>query len=150
MPVSHEKSSSRMLSPSLLMIIVLRTVYKDIRLELLSHGLLTDKAAGEYELSCSRRESRQGFAKFSKMFCDSLVMWGLYNTLSEDTKGITIGKYMAELRELCSRHSLPCDSIKMVTSEPVPGPGFQFMSSYVFVYVNLNASPDFSGSGVIT
>ena len=37
--------------------------------------------------SCSRRESRQGFAKFSKMFCDSLVMWGLYNTLSEDTKG---------------------------------------------------------------
>ena len=66
--------------------------------------------------SCSRRESRQGFAKFSKMFCDSLVMWGLYNTLSEETKGVTIGKYMAELRELCSRHSLPCDSIKMVTT----------------------------------
>ncbi|KAF9299050.1 hypothetical protein BGZ91_010036, partial [Linnemannia elongata] len=62
------------------------------------------------------RESRQGFSTFSKMFCDSLVIWGLYNTLSGEIKGITIGKYMAELRELCSRHSLPCDSIKMVTS----------------------------------
>ncbi|OAQ22397.1 hypothetical protein K457DRAFT_1882461 [Linnemannia elongata AG-77] len=34
----------------------------------------------------------------------------------EEARGRAIGKYMAELRELCSRHSLPCDSIKMVTS----------------------------------
>jgi hypothetical protein len=42
---------------------------------------------------------RKGFSAFSKLFCDSIIFWGLYNGRKEETKGTTIGKYIAELRD---------------------------------------------------
>ena len=32
-----------------------------------------------------------GFSGFSKLFCDSIIFWGLYNRKREDIKGTTIG-----------------------------------------------------------
>ena len=56
---------------------------------------------------------RKGFAVFSKLFCDSIIFWGLYNGAKEETKGTTIGKYIAELRDLFNQNSLEVESVKM-------------------------------------
>ncbi|KAG0195781.1 hypothetical protein BGX28_000637 [Mortierella sp. GBA30] len=56
---------------------------------------------------------RKGFAVFSKRFCDSIIFWGLYNSTKEETKGTTIGKYIAELREVFNQYDLDVDSIKL-------------------------------------
>ncbi|KAG0047929.1 hypothetical protein BGZ90_007752, partial [Linnemannia elongata] len=36
-------------------------------------------------------EEQTGFAKFSKLFCDSMMFWGLYNYADDSTKGTAIG-----------------------------------------------------------
>ncbi|KAI1288809.1 hypothetical protein EDD11_009647, partial [Mortierella claussenii] len=56
---------------------------------------------------------RKGFSAFSQLFCDSIIFWGLYNGAKEDTKGTTIGKYIAELRDVFNQASLEVDSVKM-------------------------------------
>ncbi|OAQ25842.1 hypothetical protein K457DRAFT_22661 [Linnemannia elongata AG-77] len=57
MPVSHEKSFQQDVvaewDPNA-MYEMLEQVYNGIRLELLSHGLLTDMAAGEYVMKRSQ------------------------------------------------------------------------------------------------
>ncbi|KAF9271172.1 hypothetical protein BGZ88_006681, partial [Linnemannia elongata] len=59
---------------------------------------------------------RQGFTRFSKMFCDSMVFWAPVNSADEEVKGKFIGKYMADLREAFGKADLPCDSIKSLHS----------------------------------
>ncbi|KAF9975190.1 hypothetical protein BGZ75_000613 [Mortierella antarctica] len=59
---------------------------------------------------------KEGFKNFSKLFCDSIVFWGLCNGLDEKSKGLTIGKYIAELREQFNSASLAVESVKLVTS----------------------------------
>lgn len=54
-----------------------------------------------------------GFTRYSKMFCDSIVFWGLDNHKMKDTQGTAIGKYIAELRHAFSQSSLDVESIKM-------------------------------------
>ncbi|KAI1286528.1 hypothetical protein EDD11_000356, partial [Mortierella claussenii] len=57
---------------------------------------------------------REGFAIFSKLFCDSIVFWGLYNGQMEKTKGTTIGKYIAEIRDVFAHSPLDAMSVKLV------------------------------------
>ncbi|CAO3572432.1 unnamed protein product [Mortierella alpina] len=59
---------------------------------------------------------KEGFKGFSKLFCDSIVFWGLCNGMDEKSKGTTIGKYIAELRDEFHNSSLEVESIKSVTS----------------------------------
>ncbi|KAG0043687.1 hypothetical protein BGZ83_011129 [Gryganskiella cystojenkinii] len=80
---------------------------------------LADVAAYWYMPSGSIKH--KGYGKFSKMFCDSMVFWGLYNASNETTKGQTTGKYIAELRETFTRLSLPFDSIKTVNTDILSG-----------------------------
>ena len=58
-------------------------------------------------------EERLGFSGFSKLFCDSIIFWGLYNSAREDTKGTTIGKYIMDLRHAFKKSSLEVDSVKL-------------------------------------
>lgn len=56
---------------------------------------------------------RRGFTKYSKLFCDSIIFWGLYNGEKEETKGTTIGKYIAQLRDVFNQSSLEVESVKL-------------------------------------
>jgi hypothetical protein len=58
-------------------------------------------------------EKKEGFSMFTKFFCDSIIFWGLYNGEKEDKKGTTIGKYIAELRDIFAQSSLVVDSVKL-------------------------------------
>jgi hypothetical protein len=60
-------------------------------------------------------EERQGFAKFSKLFCDSIIFWGLYNHADDRTKGTAIGKCIAELRDAFNT-DLKVESVKFMHS----------------------------------
>ena len=44
-------------------------------------------------------KEQKGFARFSKLFCDSIIFWGLYNHADDRSKGTAIGKYVAVLRD---------------------------------------------------
>ena len=57
-----------------------------------------------------------GFAKFSKLFCDSIIFWGLYNHADDRSKGTAIGKYVAELRHEFGHTDLDVESIKFTHS----------------------------------
>lgn len=57
-------------------------------------------------------EERKGFSVFSKLFCDSIIFWGIYNCIREDTKGTAIGKYKAELQDAFNQSGLEVDSVK--------------------------------------
>lgn len=57
-----------------------------------------------------------GFAKLSKLFCDSVIFWGLYNHADDKSKGTAIGKYMAELRDAFSHTDLRVESVKLAHS----------------------------------
>ncbi|KAI1281197.1 hypothetical protein EDD11_001410, partial [Mortierella claussenii] len=57
---------------------------------------------------------RTGYAGFSKVFCDSIIFWGLYNGAKEETKGTATGKYIAELRDVFNQSSLDVESVKVV------------------------------------
>ncbi|CAO3570249.1 unnamed protein product [Mortierella alpina] len=59
---------------------------------------------------------KEGFKGFPKLFCDSIVFWGLCNGMDEKSKGTAIGKYIAELRDEFHNSSLEVESIKSVTS----------------------------------
>ena len=78
----------------------------------------------------------KGFAEYSKLFCDSIVFWGLYNAMDETTKGASIGKYTAVLREIFTNNSLQTESIKCVTS------GFVYRSSEYFSSAQLKKHKD--------
>lgn len=54
-----------------------------------------------------------GFTDYSKIFCDSIIFWGLYNGRKESKKGTTIGKYIAELREIFEDADMDVESIMM-------------------------------------
>lgn len=56
---------------------------------------------------------KEGFTDFSKIFCDSIIFWGLYNGEKEKTKGTVIGKHIAELRQVFEEASLEVESIKV-------------------------------------
>jgi hypothetical protein len=58
---------------------------------------------------------RKGFSAFSKLFCDSIIFWGLYNGAKEETRGSTIGKYIAELRDTFTQNSLDVESVKLAS-----------------------------------
>jgi hypothetical protein len=79
-------------------------------INLCSH-LLTDMG----RLRCPPLGSveKEGFAKFSRLFCDSIIFWGLYNTRTE-SKGAATGKYISEIRSIFNRLSLEVASIKLV------------------------------------
>ncbi|OAQ25627.1 hypothetical protein K457DRAFT_1866858 [Linnemannia elongata AG-77] len=64
---------------------------------------------------------RQGFTRFSKMFCDSMVFWAPVNSADEKVKGKSIGKYMADLRKAFGKTDLPYDSIKSLHSGALLG-----------------------------
>ena len=52
----------------------------------------------ESHLGC---ETKEGFTKFSKLFCDSINGMGYGgNALDETGKGLTIGRYIAEIRDI--------------------------------------------------
>lgn len=80
--------------------------------------LLTDMG----KLRCPPLESikKEGFAKFSKLFCDSIVFWCLYNVDSVAV-GAAIGRYIAEIRDIFSRISLDVASIKSVQRGIITG-----------------------------
>jgi hypothetical protein len=61
----------------------------------------------------------KGFAKFSKLFCDSIIFWGLYNYADDNTKRMAIGKYIAELRDAFNNADLDVESIKLTHSGKV-------------------------------
>ncbi|KAG0195875.1 hypothetical protein BGX28_000435, partial [Mortierella sp. GBA30] len=53
---------------------------------------------------------RNGFAGYSKLFCDSIIFWGWYNYAKQDTKGTAMGKYIAELRHAFNQSALDVES----------------------------------------
>src|SRR5689334_3076835 len=61
-------------------------------------------------------EERQGFAKFSKLFCDSIIFWGLYNHADDRTKGTAVGKCIAVLRDAFNNTDLMVESVKFTHS----------------------------------
>src|SRR5690349_21589201 len=61
-------------------------------------------------------KERMGFAKFSKLFCDSIIFWGLYNHADGSSKGTAIGKYIAELRDAFNHTALDVESVKLTHS----------------------------------
>jgi hypothetical protein len=62
---------------------------------------------------------RKGFTKFSKLFCDSIIFWGIYNFADDTTKGTAIGKYIAELRDAFNHTDLNVESVKLVDARQV-------------------------------
>lgn len=62
---------------------------------------------------------RKGFTKFSKLFCDSVIFWGIYNFADNSTKGTAIGKYIAELRDAFNHSDLDVESIKFLDARRV-------------------------------
>jgi hypothetical protein len=58
----------------------------------------------------------EGFAKYSKLFCDSIIFWGLSNGADEQSKGIDTGKHIANIRSVNNQSSLEVESIKSVGS----------------------------------
>jgi hypothetical protein len=62
---------------------------------------------------------RKGFTKFSKLFCDSIIFWGIYNFADDTTKGTAIGKYIAELRYAFNHTDLDVESIKFLDARQV-------------------------------
>ncbi|OAQ22080.1 hypothetical protein K457DRAFT_1825778 [Linnemannia elongata AG-77] len=71
--------------------------------------LLSD--VGNLKSLPAESKERMGFAKFSKLFCDSIIFWGLYNHADERSKGTAIGKYIAELRDAFNHTALDVESI---------------------------------------
>jgi hypothetical protein len=71
---------------------------------------------GNLKSSPAGSEEKKGFAKFSKLFCDSIMFWGLYNYADETTKGSAIGKYIAELRDAFNHSDLDVESVKLTHS----------------------------------
>ncbi|KAG0036115.1 hypothetical protein BGZ83_003894, partial [Gryganskiella cystojenkinii] len=61
-------------------------------------------------------KQKEGFTDFSKIFCDSIIFWGLYNGAKEESKGTTIGKYIAEMRHVFEESALEVESIKVTHS----------------------------------
>jgi hypothetical protein len=61
-------------------------------------------------------ENKKGFANFSKLFCDSIIFWGLYNHADDRSKGTAIGKYIAELRDAFNHTALDAESVKLTHS----------------------------------
>jgi len=65
-----------------------------------------------------------GFAEYSKLFCDSIVFWGLWNAMDEHSKSTSIGKYISVLNEIFVsvlheifvNNTLETESIKCVSS----------------------------------
>ena len=57
-------------------------------------------------------KDKTGFTDFSKIFCDSIIFWGLYNGAKEDTMGTAIGRYIGELRHVFEELELGVESIK--------------------------------------
>ena len=68
----------------------------------------------------------EGFAEYSKLFCDSIVFWGLWNATDESSKGRSIGKHISVLREIFANNSLEIESIKPISS------GFLYLGSVYF------------------
>jgi hypothetical protein len=64
-------------------------------------------------------KERKGFTKFSKLFCDSIIFWGMYNFADETTKGTAIGKYIAELRDAFNHTDLVVESVKLMDARQV-------------------------------
>ena len=62
---------------------------------------------------------RKGFTKFSKLFCDSIIFWGIYNFADNSTKGTTIGKYIAELCDAFNHTDLDVESVKFMDARAV-------------------------------
>ena len=77
----------------------------------------------ESHLGC---ETKEGFTKFSKLFCDSIMLWGMWNALDETGKGLTIGRYIAEIRDIFQRQSVEVESVKCVSS------GFLYEDNHYF------------------
>jgi hypothetical protein len=71
-------------------------------------------------------EEKEGFRKFSKLFCDSIILWGMWNALDETGKGLTIGRYIAEIRDTFNRQSVEVESVKCVSS------GFLYQDNHTF------------------
>jgi hypothetical protein len=53
---------------------------------------------------------RQGFAKYSRFFCDSIIFWGIHNYDDRRGQGGAIGKYVGAIRETFKKTSLEVDS----------------------------------------
>ncbi|KAI9233214.1 MAG: hypothetical protein BYD32DRAFT_434548 [Podila humilis] len=67
-----------------------------------------------------------GFAEYSKLFCDSIVFWGLWNAMDESSKGRSMSKHISVLREIFANNSLETESIKPISS------GFLYLGSVYF------------------
>ena len=61
-------------------------------------------------------EETQGFSKFSKLFCDSIIFWCVYNHGDQKNRGLAIGKYIAELRDAFAQTALVVESVKMTNA----------------------------------
>ncbi|KAF9275643.1 hypothetical protein BGZ74_003946, partial [Mortierella antarctica] len=59
---------------------------------------------------------KTGFTGYSKLFCDSIIFWGLYNTKRKKSKGKAVKKYITELRGTFKESEVKVDSIKQAYS----------------------------------
>ena len=89
--------------------------------EALVNDLLNEKAhllsdMGVLSRPPSDSTKMEGFAKYSKLFCDSIILWGLCNGLDEKGKGIAIGACVANVRSAFNESQLDVDFIKPVGS----------------------------------
>jgi hypothetical protein len=64
-------------------------------------------------------EEKQGFVRFSKLFCDSIIFWCVYNHADVKNRGLSIGKYIGELRDAFGQSTLVVESVKMTQSRPL-------------------------------
>jgi hypothetical protein len=58
-------------------------------------------------------KEERGFVKFSKLFCDSMIFWCVYNHADDKNSGTAIGKYIGELRDAFGNTTLVAESVKM-------------------------------------
>lgn len=75
-------------------------------------------------------KEQRGFARFSKLFCDSIIFWGLYNHGNNKTKGTAIGKYIAELRDAFSHTELDVESVKLTHTGKLEA-GHEYFSKHM-------------------
>jgi hypothetical protein len=80
----------------------------------LNADLLSDMA--EFSDVPTGSEQKEGFAEYSKLFCDSIIFWGLHNSMDEKSQPSVTGRYIATLREIFNNSSLEVESIKPVCS----------------------------------
>jgi hypothetical protein len=133
---------------------IVNTAFNEISHLLTNVGSLMSAPSGSVE--------RKGFTKFSKLFCDSIIFWGIYNFADASTKGTAIGKYIAELRDAFNHMDLDVESIKFLDARAVKMDDNYFSARMVkrhkrlFVgkeyqqgYISIKVSLDFSRAKIV-